>query len=92
MQTVTSGKVQASFGEIADLAKMGEPVTITHHGRPSLLLIRYKDGMDALQAAAALKMGGWLENRAAAAPAAANEVSLEDLNKLIDAERAERTE
>ena len=88
MQTVTSGKVQASFGEIADLAKMGEPVTITHHGRPSLLLIRYKDGMDALHAAAALRMGGWLERRAATAPAAAHDISLEDLNNLIDTARA----
>ena len=89
MQTVTSGKVQASFGEIADLAKMGEPVTITHHGRPALLLIRYQDGMEGIRAAAAFKMGGWLENRAANAPAAARDISIADLSDLIDAERTQ---
>lgn len=88
MQTVSSGKLQASFGEVADLAKMGEPVTITHHGRPSLLLIRYKDGIEGMQAAAALKMGRWLESRAANAPDSADDVSLEDLSDLIEAERA----
>ena len=88
MQTVSSGKIQASFGEVADLAKMGEPVTITHHGRPSLLLIRYKDGMEGIRAAAAFKMGSWLESRAINAPNAADDISIEALNAMIEAERA----
>ena len=87
MQTVTSGKVQASFGEVADIAKGGEPVTITQYGRPTLLIMRYQDGMEALRAASAVRMGRWLEEREKDAPQAAREVSLEALNALIDEER-----
>ena len=87
MQTVTSGKVQASFGEVADIAKGGEPVTVTQYGRPTLLIMRYQDGMEALRAASAAKMGRWLEAREKDAPEAAREDSLAGLNTLIDEER-----
>ena len=87
MQTVTSGKVQASFGEVADIAKGGEPVTVTQYGRPTLLIMRYQDGIEALRAASAKRMGQWLDTREKDAPRAAREVSLEALNTMIDEER-----
>jgi antitoxin (DNA-binding transcriptional repressor) of toxin-antitoxin stability system len=64
MQTVTSGKVQASFGEVADIAKGGEPVTITQYGRPTLILMRYQDGIEAVRAAAGARLLNWMDARA----------------------------
>ena len=88
MQTVTSGKVQASFGEIADIAKSGEVVTITQYGRPTLLLMRYQDGIEAIRAAAGKKAVSWLDERAQNLPKAAQELTQEELNDLIDEARA----
>ena len=88
MQTVTSGKVQASFGEIADIAKGGELVTITQYGRPTLLLMRYQDGIEAIRTAAGKNAVSWLDSRAKNLPKSAQEVTQEELNLLIDEARA----
>lgn len=86
MQIVTSGKVQSNFGAIAEIAKFGEPVTITQYGRPTLLLIRYQDGMDALRELAAKNMTSWQDGRAQTAPDAARHISEEALNAIINKE------
>lgn len=88
MQIVTSGKVQASFGEIADIAKSGEVVTITQYGRPTLLLMRYQDGIEAIRAAAGKNAVAWLDERAKNLPKAAQEVTQAELDALIDEARA----
>ncbi len=38
--------VQTNFGAVADIVKGGQPVTITHHGRPRMMLSRYEDAID----------------------------------------------
>jgi antitoxin (DNA-binding transcriptional repressor) of toxin-antitoxin stability system len=88
MQIVTSGKVQSNFGAIAEIAKFGEPVTITQYGRPTLLLIRYQDGIDALRELAAKNMTAWLEGRTQTAPNVALDIAEDDLNAIIHAEIA----
>lgn len=89
MPTVTSAKVQASFGEIADMAKGGDPVTITQYGRPTLMLMRYQDGVDAMRQLAAKRLAQWMDARADAEPVPANgDEAMEQLNALIDDERA----
>jgi antitoxin (DNA-binding transcriptional repressor) of toxin-antitoxin stability system len=44
MQTLSSAKVQASFGEVTDIVKSGEPVALMQYGRPTLMLVPYRDG------------------------------------------------
>ncbi len=88
MRVVTSGKIQAHFGEIAEIAKFGEPVTITQYGRPTLLLIRYQDGMDALRQMEQKQLTSWLDGREKTAPAAALNLSEDELNALINEEIA----
>lgn len=34
MRTLTSAKVKDNFGQTIDLAKAGEPITITQHAKP----------------------------------------------------------
>lgn len=86
MQVVTSGKMQASFGEVAEVAKYGEPVTITQYGRPTLLLIRYQDGMEALRELAKKNLLAWMDGREKNAPQSAFDISEEELNNLINDE------
>jgi antitoxin (DNA-binding transcriptional repressor) of toxin-antitoxin stability system len=84
MQTVTSGKVQASFGEVADIAKGGEPVTITQYGRPTLILMRYQDGIEAVRAAAGARLSNWMDARALDAPAVARTATVKEIDAIIN--------
>jgi antitoxin (DNA-binding transcriptional repressor) of toxin-antitoxin stability system len=86
MQTITSGKVQTSFGEVADVVKGGEPVTITQYGRPTMLLMRYQDGIELLRQKAGDELAKWLDARALDAPAAARTITDDALSALIDEE------
>lgn len=86
MLTMTSGKVQTSFGEVADVVKGGEPVTITQYGRPTMLLVRYQDGMEMLRQKASEDLNKWLEARALDAPEAARSITEEELSTLIEDE------
>lgn len=87
MQTFTSGKVQASFGEVADIVKGGEAVAVTQYGRPTLIIMRYQDGIDVLRKSSAERLSQWLDGRANTAPKSARNVSLKALNTMIDDER-----
>ena len=86
MQTMTSGKVQTSFGEVADVVKGGEPVTITQYGRPTMLLVRYQDGMEMMREMAGKRLIDLLDERAKDAPIEARAISDETLRVLIDEE------
>lgn len=86
MQVVTSGKVQSNFGQVAEIAKFGEPVTITQYGRPTLLLMRYQDGMSVLEHLAKQKMVSWLDGRKNTASAEVTAISEDELNALINEE------
>ena len=53
MKTLASRAVQNNFGGIADIVKSGEPVTVTQHGRPTLMILPYAQGQEALRLLAA---------------------------------------
>jgi antitoxin (DNA-binding transcriptional repressor) of toxin-antitoxin stability system len=84
MKTVTSGKVQASFGEVADIAKGGEPVIVTQYGRPTLILMRYQDGIEAVRAGAGNRLMNWMDARAADAPSTARTDTVKDIDAIIN--------
>ncbi len=83
MQTLTSAKVQASFGEVADIAKGGEPVAITQYGRPTLLLFSYKEGEELLRLRSTLKLSRYLEGRAKTMPKDVPELTMDEINTLV---------
>jgi prevent-host-death family protein len=88
MQTLSSAKVQASFGEVADIAKSGEPVAITQYGRPTLLLFSYKEGEELLRVRAASDFNSYFETRARTMPTGEPELSMDDINELVHELRA----
>lgn len=87
MQVVTSQYIQTKFGRVAEMAKYREPITITQYGRPTLMLMSYDDGMEAIKLLANKRASDWLDGREKTAPQAAYDLSLDELNIMIDEER-----
>ena len=91
MQILTSAKVQANFGQAIDLAKSGEPVTITQYGRPTAMLLSYKDGEELLRLRAMAKVNRYYEGREGplgSLPIDAPELTMDDINDLVHELRA----
>ena len=83
MQTFTSAKVQANFGQAMDIAKSGEPVTITQYGRPALMLFSHKEGEELLRLRSTVKLGHYLEGRAKSMPKDLPELTIDEINTLV---------
>lgn len=56
MKTVTSRELQTRFGEISDTVKAGEPVAVTHYGKPAMMLVPYEMGEEMVREMHARKM------------------------------------
>jgi len=83
MQTISSAKVQANFGQAMDIAKSGEPVTITQYGRPALMLFSHKEGEELLRLRSTVKLTHYLEGRAKTMPSDVPELTADDINSLV---------
>jgi prevent-host-death family protein len=88
MQTFSSARVQASFGEVADIVKGGEPVAITQYGRPTLMLVPYKDGAEMLRLRNIARVNGYMAERRDHVPADAPALSMDDISDLVRELRA----
>lgn len=80
---MTSGEVQNRFGAVADLVKSGETITITQHGRPTLMLISYQDGAEFVRWCAGERLSALLDKRAKTAPEDARNLTLDEINDLV---------
>ena len=49
MQTVTTGQFRQNFSEYVDIAKFREPIAITQHGKPTVMVLSYEEGIDFLE-------------------------------------------
>jgi prevent-host-death family protein len=87
MQTITSAKVQANFGAVADIVKRGEPVTITQHGRPTMMMLTYEEGAEFVRQRATQDLLRWFEDRRRDMPQAARDLTQEELDAMIEEER-----
>lgn len=83
MQTLSSAKVQANFGQAMDIAKSGEPVTITQYGRPTLMLFSHKEGEELLRLRSTIKLSRYLEGRAKTMPKNVPELTMDEINNLV---------
>lgn len=84
MKTLASRTVQNNFGGIADIVKSGEPVTVTQHGRPTLMILPYAQGQEALRLLAAQRMSEFLDGlpRESVDPSAPP-LTQKDINALV---------
>ena len=60
MKTVTSRELQTRFGEISETVKAGEPVAVSHYGKPAMMLVPYELGEEMVRAMHARKMDALL--------------------------------
>ena len=75
--------MQANFGKAMDIAKSGEPVTITQYGRPALMLFSHKEGEELLRLSSTVKLSHYLEGRAKTLPSDVPELTADDINNLV---------
>lgn len=61
MKTMSSVEAQNNFGNVATLVKEGEPVTITQYGKPTMLILPYAIGSDALRQYNARRMAQFMD-------------------------------
>ena len=75
--------MQANFGQAMDIAKSGEPVTITQYGRPALMLFSHREGEELLRLRSTVKLSQYLEGRAKTRPSDMPELTANDINCLV---------
>lgn len=91
MKTMTSVEAQNRFGELLDSAQR-EPVTITRRGRTVAFLVSPEDMKDLIEgrsqrAAAVAAYDAYRARVAGKADPAVNELTDEDVGRLVDALR-----
>ncbi|SJM94043.1 type II toxin-antitoxin system Phd/YefM family antitoxin [Crenothrix polyspora] len=82
MKTISSVEAQNNFGNMVALIKEGEPVTVTQYGKPTMLILPYAIGSDALRQYNARRMAQFMD---ALPPSNLNapELTDDELTKLI---------
>ncbi len=86
-EEVTSKQFQSEFGRIVDIVKGKTPVAITQYGRPTMVLFPYNQAVEARRLLAKQRLLEMLAERDKNPPAALAEITLEELDKMIDEER-----
>jgi len=77
-----SVEVQNNFGSVAALVKAGEPITVTQYGAPTMLILPYDVGSDALRQYNARRMAQFMDALPPANPNAP-ELTNDELTQLI---------
>ena len=91
MISVTSVEAQNRFGQLLDMARR-EPVSVTRHGRPAAFIVSPQDMEELLdvrvrRSRAVEALEGWSARASTVAPAAAAELSDDEVNRLVHALR-----
>lgn len=86
-EQVTSRQLQTKFGQISDLVKGKTPITITQYGRPTMVLFPYEKAMELVRMEARQNLLNWLEEREKNPPESVINLSIEEINQMIDDER-----
>lgn len=84
MKTLPSREVQSRFGAVLDVAKR-EPVTVTQHGRPVVVMMSVEQALAGQRALAGRDMSDFL--RRLAQVEAAQALSDSDIHALVNAHR-----
>jgi prevent-host-death family protein len=79
---MSSVEAQNNFGNVATLVKEGEPVTVTQYGKPTMLILPYQVGADALRQYNARRMAHFMDSMPLANPGAP-ELTDDELTNLI---------
>lgn len=87
-EEVTSKQIQSQFGRIADIVKSKKPVAITQYGRPTMVLFPYDEAVELSRMQARKNLLALLEEREKNPPESVINLSIEEINQMIDDERS----
>lgn len=87
MQIVTSKQIQAQFSEFAEQVKDKAPIAISQSGKPTMILMRYDEGIEALRELSKARLLAAMAERRNQAPASLNDLTLDELQQMIDEAR-----
>ena len=87
MISITSVDAQNRFGQLLDMAQR-EPVTVTRHGRAAAFIVSPRDmeellSVRARRSKAVAEFEDWSQRAAAQATPAADELTDEQINRLV---------
>ncbi len=83
MQTLTSVEIQSHFGAVVDIARKGNPITITEYGKPALMLFSYEEGEELLRMRNVAAQKEWNKERMRHITPEALALTDEEINELV---------
>ena len=81
VRTLPSREVQNKFGEVSNMVLRGEEVVVTQYNRPTLMILPYEVGKEAMRLYKAEQMIQFMKNMKTNAEAEA--LTMEDINALV---------
>ena len=81
MKTLASREVQNNFGQVANLVIAGEEVVVTQYNRPTLMIVPYEVGKEAMRLYRAEQMVKFMQSMETSKEA--EDLTMEDINRLV---------
>ena len=82
MKTFASREVQNKFGTVANIVKAGEAVAVTQYGQPTMMILPYAMGEEALRTQSARRFVTFLDSFPPV-NSTAPDLTLEQINQLV---------
>lgn len=81
MKTLPSKEVQNRFGQVANMVLRGEDVVVTQYGEPTLMIVPYDVGTEAMRLYKAEQMKNFMQSMET--NTAAEDLSFDDINRMV---------
>lgn len=81
MKTLPSREVQNNFGQVANMVIGGEEIVVTQYNRPTLMIVPYEIGKEAMRLYRAEQMVKFMQGMETNKEA--EELTMEDINRLV---------
>jgi len=81
MKTLPAREVQNKFGEVTNMVLRGEEIVVTQYKRPTLMILPYEIGKEAMRLYRAEQMIQFMKSMKT--NEAAEELTMEEINRLV---------
>lgn len=81
MKTLPAREVQNNFGQVTNTVLRGEEVVVTQYNKPTLMILSYEIGLEAMRLYKAEQMIRFMRSMKTNQPA--EELTMEEINRLV---------
>lgn len=81
MKTLPSKEVQNNFGQVANMVLRGEEVVVTQYNRPTLMIVPYEIGKEAMRLYRAEQMIRFMKSMETSKEA--EDLTIEEINRFV---------